>query len=242
MVSTDKTLPRLYVDCDLASGQAIDFSSDQAHYLRHVLRREAGQSVRVFNGRDGEWIATLAAVDKKGVAAQAGQLLLPQPAPPPERILLFAPIKKHRLDFLIEKSVELGATVLQPVLTHRTDIRSLNEDRIRAQIAEAAEQCERLDMPSFQPLQALERALTGWPAEIPVLACLERIEARPLPQRKPNEACALLIGPEGGFAEEEIRWLMDLPFVTPVSLGPRILRSETAALAALAWLALADMV
>jgi 16S rRNA (uracil1498-N3)-methyltransferase len=203
--------------------------------LRSVLRKNAGDTIRVFNGRNGEWLAVLHTVDKKNVTVALEKQMRPQPAPTPDIHLLFAPIKKSRMDFLIEKAVELGATRLRPVITHNTEVRTLNDDRIVAQMTEAAEQCERLDRPAYARPVKLEDALAAWPAEIPLLACLERTGAKPVREAVPRDKpCAVLIGPEGGFTKHEIKWLLALPFIVPVSLGPAILRSETAACYALA--------
>ncbi len=224
-------LPRLYVDLELAPGALVAFSEDQSHYLRSVLRLSPGDNVRVFNGRDGEYLCAMAELTKKGASATAAERLLSQPPAPAALHLYFAPIKKARMDMLVEKAVELGVTALRPVITQNTEIRQINEDRLRAQIAEAAEQCERLDMPALHPainLSALK------PDGIPVYACLERSETAPhlAAALRPGPA-ALLIGPEGGFTAEEINHLKALPGITPVTLGPRTLRAETAAIAAL---------
>ncbi len=235
-----KKWPRLYLDRDLGEGQSLTLPESQAHYLRGVLRRGVGDSVRLFNGRDGEWAARLQTVDKKSVILAVEHRIHAQPAPTPDIHLMFAPIKKNRMDMLIEKAVELGATRLRPVMTRNTEIRHLNDERIEAQITEAAEQCERLDRPAYTPPVRLEDALANWPPEIRLLACLERENAEPVGRAVPKDApCAILIGPEGGFTADETRWLLDLPFVTPVSLGPAILRSETAACYALAAVSMA---
>jgi 16S rRNA (uracil1498-N3)-methyltransferase len=227
-------LPRLYVTLDLAPGAPVAFSDDQSHYLRSVLRLSAGDRVRAFNGRDGEYLCAMDELTKKGAHATATEQILPQPPAPPALHLYFAPIKKARMDMLVEKAVELGATALHPVITQNTEIRQINEDRLRAQIAEAAEQCERLDVPALHPAINLSALNTGG---APLYACLERSETAPhlAAAIKPGPA-ALLIGPEGGFTAEEINFIKALPAVTPVTLGPRTLRAETAAIAALATL------
>lgn len=229
-----KKLPRLYVDRDLQPGQTLTFPEAQAHYLRNVLRKEQGEGLRLFNGRDGEYKAVLDSVDKKSVTARCETLIRPQQDAIFSIHLLFAPIKKARLDFLIEKAVELGATHLHPVITQNTEVRALNEDRLRLQIMEAAEQCERMDMPMLSHVQKLEDLPQFWSGE-PILACIERYEAPPL---KAETGHAVLIGPEGGFTENETGFLNSLDFIRPVSLGPRILRSETAVCAALSLISL----
>lgn len=225
-------LPRLYVDSDLSANAPVAFGADQAHYLRHVLRRNPGDNLRVFNGRDGEWLATIAEAGKKAVTAQAVRILLPQPAAGPAIHLFFAPIKKARMDMLVEKAVELGATHLHPVITQNTEVRQVNTDRLRAQIIEAAEQCERLDIPALADAAAL-RTVGG----LTVFAAIERApDAPPLAaaltaHRGP---CGLLVGPEGGFTTEEKRALGQNPDIVTVSLGDRTLRSETAVIFMLA--------
>lgn len=223
-------LPRLYVDCDLRKGAQITLTADQGHYLRNVLRTQAGDGVRLFNGRDGESRGTIGSIDKKGVSMRIETLLRKQPPPATPTHLYFAPIKKARMDWLIEKSVELGATHLHPVLTQNTEVRAVNEERIRAQIIEAAEQCERMDVPELFPLRPLKEAVpkTG------LLACIERMDVETLDKSIPEkDAVSFLIGPEGGFSAEEKNFLSGAPGVKAVSLGSRILRSETAAVVVL---------
>lgn len=229
-------LPRLYVDHELAADGTIPLEAGQAHYLRAVLRRAPGAAVRLFNGRDGEWLATLSALGKKDGAAAAEHCLAPQPAPERAVHLFFAPLKKARMDMLVEKAVELGATHLHPVLTRNTENRAPPEDRLRQQVIEAAEQCERLTLPALSPVRLLDAALDAVPPDLPVFAGLERRPGLPfLPAAlpPPDAPCAVLIGPEGGFTAAEADSLTARTALTPVSLGPAILRSETAALFAL---------
>lgn len=219
-------LPRLYVDSDLNAGTEIALAGDQAHYLRNVLRLRVGDGTRLFNGRDGEWRGTVDAEDKKRVSVRIETILRKQLASSPETHLYFAPIKKVRMDWLIEKAVELGATHLHPVLTQNTEVRGLNEDRIRAQIVEAAEQCERMDVPVLFSLKPMFLSLP----DAPLLACLERSGGAGLRESiSAGGSVAFLIGPEGGFTAEEKEKLQSSPHVTAISLGDRILRSETAA-------------
>ncbi len=223
--------PRLHVDQSLGAGRDIVLDAGQSHYLHTVLRKNTGDMVRLFNDRDGEWLSVLHECGKKSVtAACTEQTRTPQGKIPPVH-LLFPPLAKDRLDFLIEKAVELGATDLHPVITARTEIRKINEARIRTQMIEAAEQCERLDIPALHPIDTLGAVLARWKSDMPIYAALERSDAQDF-RPGPGE-CALLIGPPGGFTEDEKHMLGDLPFIRPVTLGPRILRSETAALAAL---------
>ena len=228
-------LPRLYTTQDLRQGQPVALDEAQAHYLRAVLRRQPGDRVRLFNGRDGEWRAALEFHGKKSAAARPEENLRGQPQARRQTHLLFAPIKKGPMEWLVEKAVELGATHLHPVITARTEARHVSEERLRRQIVEAAEQCERLDMPALEPPAALERKLQEWPAGTPVLACVERSEAVLLSPSHAQPPClAFLTGPEGGFMEAEKKLMTSFPFVTAVSLGEGVLRAETAAAACLA--------
>jgi 16S rRNA (uracil1498-N3)-methyltransferase len=208
----------------------IPLSREQGHYLQNVLRCRAGDGVRLFNGRDGEWRGVIESAGKKEISIRLEKKLKDQPPPPRETRLFFAPIKKARMDWLVEKAVELGATHLHSVLTQNTDVRAINEERVRAQIVEAAEQCERMDIPELVPLQPLFTAIQGHN----ILACVERTDSPPLRKALPASGpVAILIGPEGGFSAEEKEKLSARSTVSLVSLGSRILRAETAGLAAL---------
>lgn len=222
-------MPRLYVDFPLAPGASVALEENAAHYLRTVLRRPDGSNIRLFNGRDGEWRAALHFDGKKAVRVSLDTQILPQPPAPVALHLAFCLIKKGRMDFLIEKAVELGATDLHPVLGGRSIVRDINETRMNAQIREAAEQSERLDLPRLYPLLPLEKFCAGWVQQIPLFAALERGDYPALTSEVSGEK-GFLIGPEGGFTDEERGFLTAQGFVRPVSLGPRILRAETAAL------------
>ncbi len=200
------------------------------------MRRKEGDALRLFNGRDGEWRAELSALGKKSAQAIVQEQLFPQPPPGRAIHLVFAPIKKNRMDFLIEKAAELGATHIHPVLTQNTEIRQLNEERINAQLIEAAEQCERLTVPALAPLQKLDRLLGDWPQNVPLYACIERYDAPLLKDISATGDAAILVGPEGGFTADEAALLTSRPFIRPVSLGTTILRAETACLKALSLL------
>lgn len=233
---------RLYVGDTLAVGAAVTLGRAQAHYLRNVMRAKAGDALLLFNGRDGEWRAMVGELGKAGGTATAVEETRPQLASP-DLWLLFAPIKSGRIEFLVEKATELGVSLLAPVLTERTVVRRVNVERLQAHAIEAAEQSGRLDVPELRPAQALESALADWPAGRPLFVCDESGRGVPigraLPDRRKRPG-AVLIGPEGGFAPGELDALAKLAFVSRVGLGPRILRAETAALAALAcWQALA---
>jgi len=225
------TLPRLYVTDDLQAGATLDLSREQAHYLGTVLRKSLGESVRVFNGRDGEWRAEMSAVTKK-----SAQLTLTEPLRAPVTVpditLLFSPVRKHRTAFIFEKGTELGVRRFQPVLTTRTQFPRLNLEKARAQVIEAAEQTERLDLPEVLPLRPLKDVLAAW-GDTPILFADEAGGAVPARDALPAAPAALLIGPEGGFTPEERAELRAMAGVTPVTLGPRILRADTAALALL---------
>jgi 16S rRNA (uracil1498-N3)-methyltransferase len=224
---------RLHVEAPLREGAEIAATPGQAHYLAAVMRRGVGDALRLFNGIDGEFAARIATLkrDRANFAVEA--LLRPQ-APEPDIWLAFAPLKRDATDLVVQKATELGAAALLPVFTARTNTARLNEARLAAIAIEAAEQCERLTVPRLRPPVRLPELLASWPADRPLYACLERAGAMPLhPATGP---AALLIGPEGGFAPGEVDLLAKYGFVRPVSLGPRILRAETAAIAGLALL------
>jgi len=229
-------LTRLFVTAALEPGASISVDEGQAHYLLHVLRAKAGDRVLVFNGRDGEWQAQIASAAKRAVMLSLSRQTLPQTAVP-DLWLVFAPVKKTPSDYLVQKATELGATKLQPVFTRRTIVGRINEERLLANTVEAAEQSARLSVPEIGTPVALERLLPAWPKERRLFFCDEGGDARPLAQAMSDAGegpSAILTGPEGGFDPAEREMLRALPFVTPVTLGPRILRADTAALAALA--------
>lgn len=223
-------LPRLYIDTPLTEGEDVVLSADQAHYFRTVLRRQDGDQIRLFNGRDGEFLCTLHDLGKKSGMALIGHQLKKQSENAPEIHLYFAPIKKSRMDWLIEKSVELGVTHLHPVITQNTEVRDVNSTRLRQQIVEAAEQCERLTIPDLDdPIK-----FDALPRDIPLLACLERGERIPLQKAiTPGQPVFFLIGPEGGFTAEESDRIYQHKEWTAISLGSNILRCETAVCVAL---------
>ena len=244
---------RLYVTAHLARGAEVPLEAGQAHYLLHVMRAKAGDRAALFNGRDGEWLAEVAAANKRGVALSCLNQTRSQ-AGIPDLWLVFAPIKKTPSDYLAQKATELGVARLQPVFTRRTIVTRVNEERLLANAIEAAEQSERLGVPDIGAPLALDRLLASWPKERQMFFCDEGGDAKPLAQAlnvPPSPAgggaarsaagegdsrspAAILTGPEGGFDPVERAMLRALPFVTPVTLGPRILRADTAALAALA--------
>ncbi len=224
---------RLFVDAPLRSGQAIALDSAQANYLFNVMRLARGAGVLLFNGQDGEWRAQVAETGKRGGIVTCLDQSAPQKMPP-DLWLLFAPLKKARNDFVIEKAVELGAARLCPVQTQFTNAPPLRPDKMRAHVIEAAEQCGATFVPEVADLTALDKILTDWPENRLLFWADEARAGEHLPINGPAFApSALLIGPEGGFSLGEKTRLRALPFVRPFALGPRILRAETAAVAAM---------
>jgi|SRR6185369_13416985 len=232
--------PRLYVDADLTAGLRLPLDERATHYLRNVLRRAVGDAVTVFNGYDGEYAATISICDKRLVEIALTEQQRPQETEP-DVWLCFAPLKKDAIDFMVEKATELGVTGLQPIFTQHTAATRLNLDRLKANAIEAAEQCERLTLPFIGSPMSLDDCLETWDANRQLFVCAEAGDAEPMADalhrftgthKKPH-SWAILCGPEGGFARSELDRLTKLPFVTPVGLGPRILRADTAALAAL---------
>lgn len=228
--------PRLYVETDLSGD--LPLSDAHAHYLRHVLRMEDGEMVRFFNGSDGEWIAKLEFQGKRDAVAKLLKQVKPQPKRTRRVHLFFAPLKKDRLEDLINAAVQLDVTDLHPIISDRTEVREIKDDKTNAHIIEAAEQCERLDLPTLHPIQKLDRVLVN--LNMPMFAGLERADVKPLRDALvPAGDCAALVGPVGGWTDTERTLLSDTPNVTPVSLGPNVLRSETAVAAFLTRLAAA---
>lgn len=211
-------------------------NANQRHYLRNVMRAQIGDAVTVFNGRDGEWDTRIETLSKNAgvlVPEKNTREQVEEPGP----WLLFAPVKRGPLDFLVQKAVELGASALWPVMTERTNAGRVNMERLAANTIEAAEQCERLSLPDLREPAKYSTVLDNWPQDRRLLVCVERGAAPAMGTVLQNQAdtgnWAILTGPEGGFSPTELDLLTRQPFVLPVSLGPRILRAETAALAAL---------
>jgi 16S rRNA (uracil1498-N3)-methyltransferase len=220
------SLPRLYVETTLTEGAALTLDGAPANYLGNVLRLGPGAQVKLFD----DWLAEIVEAGKRRVALAVTRHLRER-EPVPDLWLLFAPIKRGRIDWLVEKATELGVARLVPVLTRRTIVDRLNLDRLRAHVVEAAEQCERTALTELAEPQKLGALLSGWPAER-TLYFADEAGGEPL-AAGPGPA-AILIGPEGGFTEDERSAIRALPQARPVSLGPRILRADTAALAAIA--------
>jgi 16S rRNA (uracil1498-N3)-methyltransferase len=227
--------PRLYLETPLAAGVSVALDRAQSHYLGTVLRRKSGDDVLVFNGRDGEWRATLAK-QRRAAALTVGPQTRAQTAPA-DLHYLFAPLKAARLDYMVQKAVEMGVSSLQPVLTSHGQVARVNLERLRASAIEAAEQCGILSLPDVAAPRAFARVLAEREPARLLLFCDEDAEvADPIAAlaRLPRAPLAVLIGPEGGFAEDERAALLRQPNVVRLSLGPRILRADTAAVAALA--------
>jgi 16S rRNA (uracil1498-N3)-methyltransferase len=228
-------LIRLFVAHDLAAGARIDAAPEQAHYLNHVMRLSAGDELRLFNGRDGEWAARVAGVNRRGCVLEALALSRPQAAGP-DLELVVALVKRTRLETIVEKAAELGARRVRLVVTERTNAERTNVARLAAIAIEAAEQTGRLDVPRIAPPEPLRGLLADWPSDQPLMFCDEAGDAPPAPAALAGRApgpWAVLIGPEGGFSPKERAAIRALPAAVPVSLGPRILRADTAAIAAL---------
>lgn len=234
----ERRKPRLYVAAGLVSGAETELDRAQAHYLRSVLRLGPGAAVAAFNAEDGEWLCRIAGIGKNGVRLMAErQLRSPEHGGDPDLWLVFAAIKRARLDWLVEKATELGVSALLPVWTARTQVERVNLERLRAHAIEATEQSERVSVPEIRAPEPLQQVLASWPAARRLIVCDESGKGEPIVEamaRIPLGPLALLVGPEGGFAQTELDAVGKLTFVTCVGLGPRVLRAETAALAAVA--------
>jgi 16S rRNA (uracil1498-N3)-methyltransferase len=227
---------RLYVPERLGPGSRLALTAAQAHRLGNVLRLAPGAAIAVFNGRDGEWLAEIARLSKKGAEVAIERLLAP-PRVEADLWLLFAPIKRSPIDLVAEKASELGVTRLCPVITERTIVARVNLQRLEANAIEAAEQCGRTAPPVVVAPLPLRAVMADWDPKRRLILCDESGNAPPLAEvcaKLPAGPVAILVGPEGGFAPRELDRLHKLPFASPVSLGPRLLRADTAAIAALA--------
>ena len=228
---------RLFVDAPLAADARIELDRAQANYLLNVLRLGPEDGLLLFNGRDGEWQAAIAPGGRKSATLTVQVRVRTQPAIP-ELDYLFAPLKHARLDYMVQKAVEMGAGRLRPVLTRRTQVVRVNLERMRANMIEAAEQCGILHVPEIEPVVTLASALAAWPPDRVLVFCDENAPTgaavSALSRYKGHKKLAVLIGPEGGFDDGERRAILALPLVVSLPLGPRILRADTAAVAALA--------
>ncbi|MGV6838657.1 MAG: 16S rRNA (uracil(1498)-N(3))-methyltransferase [Planktomarina sp.] len=226
------SIPRLYLDHALGEGQMVTLPRDHAHYLFGVMRRGLGDKVELFNGQDGEWTAEVTQASKKSGALQCLHQSKPQMTPP-DVWLLFAPIKKARTDFIVEKAAEMGAARICPVQTDFTNSERLRQDRLQAHAVEAAEQCGGTYVPPVAPLAKLSQVLDNWPDDRQILFCDEAMVGQAHALAGKGGPWAILIGPEGGFSPAERARLAHMPQAHAISLGPRILRADTAAVAAM---------
>ncbi|MFY0638220.1 16S rRNA (uracil(1498)-N(3))-methyltransferase [Maricaulis maris] len=242
------TAPRLHIDAPFIAGATLPLTREDAHYLLNVMRRGEGDPVRVFNGRDGEWSAQIAHASKKAATLQLEAQTRPQQGVP-DLWLLFAPVKRQKTDLIVEKATELGVAAICPVMTARTQSDRIKYERFASIAREAAEQTERLDLPTIREIDKLDRVLGAWPADRVIIFCDESGDdadeawggargrgqpmAAALAEADMSRRAAILIGPEGGFSPAERERLRSLDHVIPVTLGPRILRAETAVIAAL---------
>ncbi|MBS0472437.1 MAG: 16S rRNA (uracil(1498)-N(3))-methyltransferase [Proteobacteria bacterium] len=223
---------RLHVEGPLRAGETVLLEDGQAHYLLRVMRAKPGDRVSLFNGSDGEWLARVAGVAKRSCTLACERQTVPQTSVP-DLWLCFAPIKKTPADYVVQKATELGVRVLQPVFTRRTIVTRVNLERMRANAVEAAEQSDRLDVPECRAPLGFDKLLAQWPKDRTLIFCDEGGAPSFAEAALPDGPAAIFTGPEGGFDPAEREALRALSFVTPVSLGPRILRADTAALAAL---------
>lgn len=230
------TLPRLFLTSPLTVDEPLAATGEQYNYLANVLRMDEGMELLVFNGRDGEWKAKLSFPAKKKLLITPFELARPQPTRS-DLVFIFAPLKAGRLDYLVQKAVEMGAGTIQPVLTQHTQVQRVGIDRLQANVIEAAEQCGILSVPKVSDPLKLESLLDTWDRTRRIIYCDEDASGHnPVAKLGSirEKKLAVLIGPEGGFSEGERSMLRALPFVTPIPLGPRILRADTAAVAAMA--------
>jgi 16S rRNA (uracil1498-N3)-methyltransferase len=236
MARTDFRTPRLYVSQDLAEGAEVKLGPQQTNYLVNVLRLSAGAPVLLFNGRDGEFSTSLSTSSRKAASLIVGARTRAQEAPP-DIDYLFAPLKHARLDYVAQKAVEMGASRLRPVITRHTQVSRVNLERLQANAIEACEQCGVIWIPEIAPVEPLIEALKRWPPQRLLVFCDEEAEqASPLDalgNARADGGVGLLIGPEGGFDDDERAAVLSTPRVLHLSLGPRILRADTAAVAAL---------
>ncbi len=236
MPTRDRNLHRLFNEASLVPGESVAPDRAQANYLLNVLRMRQGGQVLLFNGRDGEWLADVVSQGRKNATLYPVEQTRPQ-THPADLEFLFAPLKQARMDYMVQKAVEMGAGVLRPVLTEFTQLRKVNLEKMRSYSVEAAEQCGILNLPDIREPQLLETVLEDFDPAQKLVFCDEVGESAGLvSQLEPlrGERLAVLIGPEGGFSDNERALLKLQKFVVPISLGPRILRADTAAVAALA--------
>lgn len=230
---------RLYVECPIKKGEYIHLDRDQTHYLARVMRKKTGDQILLFNGKDGEWESEITGLERNQTTLMP-QLQTRQQKAEPDLWLVFAPIKRARLDFIAQKATELGVSDICPVITQYTNVDRVKSERLAANAIEAAEQCERLKVPTIHPVCSLQDLLENWPEERHILFCSEDLSG-PGPEKTladlsptiKKSPWAIFIGPEGGFSPSERHLIKAFPHTVTMSLGPRILRADTAAIAAL---------
>jgi 16S rRNA (uracil1498-N3)-methyltransferase len=235
MAIHDFTSQRLYVELPLGADTTVSLTREQANYLLNVLRMKSGDELMIFNGRDGEWRCAVQANGKRDCTLKVLVQTRSQESGPDVH-LLFAPLKRARLDYMVQKATELGVRSLQPVTTERTIVDRVNEQRMQANVVEAAEQCGILYLPEVRSPEKLKTVLKTWNRAVPLVFCDEAAEnADPILALASlgTGPVSVLIGPEGGFSDDERQSLLTLESVRPISLGPRIMRADTAAVAAL---------
>lgn len=238
MAPFPKINTRLYVETPLPGEGTVVLDKDQSHYLANVMRVKVGAPVALFNGDDGEWACEVATIEKRAVTLRVSTQIKEQ-TPEPDVWLVFAPIKKARIDFMAQKATELGASHLLPIYTRRTIVDRVKVDRLHANAAEAAEQCERITVPTIGEPVKFTQLMKEWPAERRIMFCDETLTGEAAHQalaklsNEPKTPWAIFIGPEGGFDDNERATLKSHPNAVAVSLGPRVLRADTAAMAAL---------
>jgi 16S rRNA (uracil1498-N3)-methyltransferase len=229
-------LNRIFYADNIVQGAVIPLEQNHAHYLKNVMRRDVSDQLLIFNGNDGEWLVEISDITKKTCNVLALEQTR-KPTQSPDVWLCSAPVKNAKPEYIVQKATELGISAFVPVITTRTVVNKVNEERLINSAIEAAEQCERLDVPEIHPLTKLEALLKDWPQNRKILLCDESGNGKTakelLSHLLQGEAWAILIGPEGGFSPEEFALLREQPFVYAVSLGPRILRADTATIAAL---------
>jgi len=234
-MTQEKPKIRLFVPQDFSAGGTLELNVNQAHYLAHVMRADVGEGIAVFNGTHGEWLAGVETLGKKRVTVELKKQIKKQSAAP-DIWLVFAPIK-NKTEFVAEKATELGVSKILPVVTRHSVVKSINREKLEANIIEAAEQCGRLDIPALENVQELPHLLAKWPENRTLFYADESGGGVPFRELLPKfsaGSCAVLVGPEGGFSKEEQRLLTSKSFVAPFTMGPRILRADTASIAALA--------
>jgi 16S rRNA (uracil1498-N3)-methyltransferase len=230
MINEYTKAPRIYGDYDLTVGSEVILNDDHCHYLLSVMRRDDGDYIRIFNGKDGEFAGKLVKKSKKSALIHINHKIYDQKDEKYKKSLYFSPIKKDKMSFLIEKSVELGVTDFYPIISDHTENRKFNVDKLHRYMIEGAEQCERLTIPILHEAQSIDDIAT---LDTPIHCAMER-QDKPFFAPNTNQDIACLVGPEGGWSKREIELLLNAPNIAPVSLGTNILRAETAAICMLA--------